>query len=633
MADLINDAYGVEVSASTNTPESNFNQYEAKHTLDNEEEEDGDNSIPIRKRTDDDDDLNDDYDSNLEQEQEEPSNEADNVIYPEQSDSQSETTDDSNPSFYDSKKLAQENEFGASELNATDQFSGEFGEMKPSDNSNENDYISFNGMAGDDSSNARADFENQPDIIFGNSNENSLFNTYSENDNSLELSNESQFQDILGFGSLGINSDNDFLGFKSFNSAENGDNQFGSNGFGNDNYMAGILGIGALGVEMAIGENMTKSSNKPPVTMNGAFTDGLKKAVNIGKAAVSTVGEKLASKTKTVAKNVYDEHIASPDIYDKLGDTNEANRIRYLRLKKAEEKQQKLAEKQKHDDAVTQYKLQLDRTKHPEKYDENGELKESESSKPTVLNYVKNRVANIENEYNELTDDSILFAKPSASNRRRRSVSRYDDDDTDDWATDFQSSSSSKGDIFGFQGQSRNRTEDDDFFNRKSFGKTNANYRKSASASAPRNEGLGLMGIPLGDALGFSVGADRPAMGNALDDTLGFGSMRQQSESRPQNTPMQGFSLDETLGFSRPINPVSDTNRSQSTKDNVNAFKKKNKTSSSKKTKKIVPSETRIPNRSAYDAFMKKPDKPKDMSGRKTIKPKNHTSKSKKTKS
>ncbi len=300
-------------------------------------------------------------------------------------------------------------------------------------------------------------------------------------------------------------------------------------------------------------------------------------------------------------------------------------------MKKAEEKQQKLAEKQKHDDAVTQYKLQLDRTKHPEKYDENGELKEP--AKSPVIDYAKHRIANIENEYNELTDDSILFAKPSASNRRRRSVSRYDDDDTDDWATDFQSSSSSKGDIFGFQGQSRNRTEDDDFFNRKSFGKTNANYRKSASASAPRNEGLGLMGIPLGDALGFSVGADRPAMGNALDDTLGFGSMRQQSESRPQNTPMQGFSLDETLGFSRPINPVSDTNRSQSTKDNVNAFKKKNKTSSSKKTKKIVPSETRIPNRSAYDAFMKKPDKPKDMSGRKTIKPKNHTSKSKKTKS
>ncbi|MCK9576341.1 MAG: hypothetical protein M0R51_10500, partial [Clostridia bacterium] len=321
MADLINDAYGVEVSASTNTPEFNFNQYEAKHTLDNEEEEeDGDNSIPIRKRTDDDDDLNDDYDSNLEQEQEEPSNEADDVIYPEQSDSQSETTDDSNPSFYDSKKLAQENEFGASELNATDQFSGEFGEMKPSDNSNENDYISFNGMAGDDSSNARADFENQLDIIFGNSNENSLFNTYSENDNSLELSNESQFQDILGFGSLGINSDNDFLGFKSFNSAENGDNQFGLNGFGNDNYMAGILGIGALGVGMAIGENMTNSSNKPPVTMNGAFIDGLKKAVNDGKAAVSTVVEKLASKTKTVAKNVYDEHIASPDIYDEFYD-------------------------------------------------------------------------------------------------------------------------------------------------------------------------------------------------------------------------------------------------------------------------------------------------------------------------
>ena len=623
MADLINDAYGVEVSASTNTPESNFNQYEAKHTLDNEEEEDGDNSIPIRKRTDDDDDLNDDYDSNLEQEQEEPSNEADDVIYPEQSDSQSETTDDSNPSFYDSKKLAQENEFGASELNATDQFSGEFGEMKPSDNSNENDYISFNGMAGDDSSNARADFENQLDIIFGNSNENSLFNTYSENDNSLELSNESQFQDILGFGSLGINSDNDFLGFKSFNSAENGDNQFGLNGFGNDNYMAGILGIGALGVGMAIGENMTKSSNKPPVTMNGAFTDGLKKAVNIGKAAVSTVGEKLASKTKTVAKNVYDEHIASPDIYDKLGETDEANRIRDLRLRKAEEKQQKLAEKQKHDDTVTQYKLQLDRTKHPEKYDENGELKEPESSKPTVLNYVKKRVANLENEFEELTDDSFLVSREPAS-RPTRSRSTYNE--SEDMFQDSSSNSSfgsSQNYIFGgLQNQQSDRYESSFFADKPA--NRNTNRQKPRSSPQRRDSEFSSMkGIPLedtlgfgfgngresagyssDDTLGFGFGNGRESAGYSLDDTLGFGQMSNNGTHNPANQ-MRGISLDESLGFGMMSQePI----RSQRTKENITAFKKKNKTSSQKRTKKTKPVDSRIPDRSAYDEFMKKPE-------------------------
>ena len=81
----------------------------------------------------------------------------------------------------------------------------------------------------------RSDFENQPDIIFGNSNENSLFDTYSENDNSLESNNENQFQDILGFGSLGTNSDNDFLGFSSF-SNKNNEDSFNFNGFGNDTW-------------------------------------------------------------------------------------------------------------------------------------------------------------------------------------------------------------------------------------------------------------------------------------------------------------------------------------------------------------------------------------------------------------
>ena len=596
MTNIINDYYGLEVSANQNAPESNMHQYEAKRTMDNEAEEEDGNDMPNRRRPEEDEFT--DYD--LEDDDEEPENEVDDVIYPEPS--EPDESGNSPESFYDSEKLARENEFGASELNATDQFSGEFGEMKTSNNSQGNDYISFNGMAGDASSNARSDFENQPDIIFGNSNENSLFDTYSENDNSLESNNENQFQDILGFGSLGTNSDNDFLGFSSF-SNKNNEDSFNFNGFGNDTYMAGIFGLGALGVGAAIDTSQTKH-RQPPVTMNGAFTDGLKKAVNLGKAAVSTAGEKIASKAKTVAKNVYDEHIASPDIYDKLGDTNEANRIRYLRLKKAEEKQQKLAEKQKHDDAVTQYKLQLDRTKHPEKYDENGELKEPESSKPTVLNYVKNRGANLENEFEELTDDSFLVSREPAS-RPTRSRSTYNE--SEDMFQDSSSNSSfgsSQNYIFGgLQNQQSDRYESSFFADKPA--NRNTNRQKPRSSPQRRDSEFSSMkGIPLEDTLGFGFGNGRESAGYSLDDTLGFGQMSSNGTHNPANQ-MRGISLDESLGFGITTQaPI----RSQRTKENITAFKKTNKTSSQNRTKKTKPVDSRIPNRSAYDEFMKKPE-------------------------
>ncbi|NLD20821.1 MAG: cell envelope integrity protein TolA, partial [Clostridiales bacterium] len=601
MTNVINDYYGLEVSANQNAPESNMHQYEAKRTMDNEAEEEDGNDMPRRS----DEDEFTDYD--LEDDDEEPENEVDDVIYPEPS--EPDESGNSPESFYDSEKLARENEFGASELNATNQFSGEFGEMKTTNNSQGNDYISFNGMAGDDSSNARSDFENQPDIIFGNSNENSLFDTYSENDNSLESNNENQFQDILGFGSLGINSDNDFLGFSSF-SNKNNEDSFNFNGFGNDTYMAGIFGLGALGVGATIDTSQSKY-HQPPVAMNGAFTDALKKAVNMGKEAVVTVGEKLASKAKTVAKNVYDEHIASPDIYDKLGENSEANRIRDLRLKKAEEKQQKLAEKQqklaekqKYDDAVTQYKLRLDRTKHPEKYDENGELKEPESSKPTVLNYVKNRGANLENEFKELTDDSFLVSREPVS-RPTRSRSTYNE--SEDISQDSSSDSSfgpSQNYIFGgLQNQQSDRYESSFFADKPA--NRNTNRQKPRSSPQRRDSEFSSMkGIPLEDTLGFGFGNGRESAGYSLDDTLGFGQMSSNGTHNPANQ-MRGISLAESLGFGiitqAPI-------RSQRTKENITAFKKKNKTSSQKRTKKTKPVDSRIPDRSAYDEFMKKPE-------------------------
>ena len=601
MTNVINDYYGLEVSANQNAPESNMHQYEAKRTMDNEAEEEDGNDMPRRS----DEDEFTDYD--LEDDDEEPENEVDDVIYPEPS--EPDESGNSPESFYDSEKLARENEFGASELNATDQFSGEFGEMKTSNNSQGNDYISFNGMAGDDSSNARSDFENQPDIIFGNSNENSLFDTYSENDNSLESNNENQFQDILGFGSLGTNSDNDFLGFSSF-SNKNNEDSFNFNGFGNDTYMAGIFGLGALGVGATIDTSQSKY-HQPPVTMNGAFTDALKKAVNMGKEAVVTVGEKLASKAKTVAKNVYDEHIASPDIYDKLGENSEANRIRDLRLKKAEEKQQKLAEKQqklaekqKYDDAVTQYKLRLDRTKHPEKYDENGELKEPESSKPTVLNYVKKRVANLENEFEELTDDSFLVSREPVS-RPTRFRSTYNE--PEDMFQDSSSNSSfgsSQNYIFGgLQNQQSDRYESSFFADKPA--NRNTNRQKPRSSPQRRDSEFSSMkGIPLEDTLGFGFGNGRESAGYSLDDTLGFGQMSSNGTHNPANQ-MRGISLDESLGFGMMSQePI----RSQRTKENITAFKKKNKTSSQKRTKKTKPVDSRIPDRSAYDEFMKKPE-------------------------
>ena len=138
------DYYGL----NRTKPESNMHQYEAKRTMDNEAEEEDGNDTPNRRRPEEDEFT--DYD--LEDDDEEPENEVDDVIYPEPS--EPDESGNSPESFYDSEKLAQENEFGASELNATDQFSGEFGEMKTSNNSQGNDYISFNGMAGDASSNA-----------------------------------------------------------------------------------------------------------------------------------------------------------------------------------------------------------------------------------------------------------------------------------------------------------------------------------------------------------------------------------------------------------------------------------------------------------------------------------------------
>ena len=313
--------------------------------------------------------------------------------------------------------------------------------------------------------------------------------------------------------------------------------------------------------------------------------------MNTGKAAVITVGEKLASKTKTVAKNVYDEHIASPDIYDKLGDSNEANRIRYLRLKKAEEKQQKLAEKQqklaekqKYDAAVSQYKLRLDRTKHPEKYDENGELKESESSKPTVLNYVKNRLANIKNEYDELTDDSFLVSREPVSRPKRSSA--YNEPANRNTNRQKPRSSPQRRDS-EFSSMKGIPLEDTLGFG---FG----NGRESA-------------GYSLEDTLGFGFGNGRESAGYSLDDTLGFGQMSNNGTHNPA-TQMRGISLDESLGFGMiSQEPI----RSQRTKENITAFKKKNKTSSQKRTKKTKPVDSRIPNRSAYAEFMKKPEPPK----------------------
>lgn len=595
MTNVINDYYGLEVSANQNAPESNMHQYEAKRTMDNEAEKEDYNDMPNRRRSDEDEFT--DYD--LETEDEEPENEVDDVIYPEPS--EPDESGNSPESFYDSEKLARENEFGASELNATDQFNGEFGEMKTSNNSSGNDYISFEGMSGD----ASSEFENQPDIIFGNNGADSLFTAHAENEQSLNLDTQNQFQNILGFGSLGTNSDNDFLGFSSFNN-KNTEDSFNFNGFGNDTYMAGVFGLGALGIGAAIDTSQTKHT-QPPVTMNGAFTDGLKRAVNIGKAVVSTAGEKLASKTKTVAKNVYDEHIASPDIYDKLGDTNEANRIRYLRLEKAKEKQQKLAEKQKHDNAVAQYKLQLDRTKHPEKYDENGELKESESAKPTVLNYVKNRVENIENEFEELTDDSFLVSREPLS-RPTRSRSTYNE--SEDMSQDSSSNSSfgsSQNYIFGgLQNQQSDRYESSFFLDKP---KSSDKNRQKPRPSPQRrdSEFSSMKGIPLEDTLGFGFGNGRESAGYSLDDTLGFGQMSNNWTSNP-STRMRGMSLDESLGFGITTQaPI----RSQRTKENITAFKKKNKTSSQKRTKKTKPVDSRIPNRSDYDEFMKKLEPPK----------------------
>ena len=596
MTNVINDYYGLEVSANQNAPESNMHQYEAKRTMDNEAEEEDGNDMPNRRRPEEDEFT--DYD--LEDDDEEPENDVDDVIYPEPS--ESDDSGNSPESFYNSEKLARENEFGASELNATDQFSGEFGEMKTSNNSQGNDYISFNGMAGDYSSNARSDFENQPDIIFGNDGADSLFTAHAENEQSLKLDTQNQFQNILGFGSLGTNSDNDFLGFSSFNN-KNTEDSFNFNGFGNDTYMAGIFGLGALGIGAAIDTSQTKH-RQPPVTMNGAFTDGLKRAVNLGKAAVSTAGEKLASKTKTVAKNIYDEHIASPDVYDKLGETNEANRIRYLRLEKAKEKQQKLAEKQKHDNAVAQYKLQLDRTKHPEKYDENGESKESESAKPTVLNDVKNRIANSENEFDELTDDSFLVSREPVS-RPTRSRSTYNK--PEDMLQDSSSNSSfgsSQNYIFGgLQNQQSDRYESSFFADKPA--NRNTNRQKPRSSPQRRDSEFSSMkGIPLEDTLGFGFGNGRESAGYSLDDTLGFGQMSSNGIHNPA-TQMRGISLDESLGFGMMSQePI----RSQRTKENITAFKKKNKTSSQKRTKKTKPVDSRIPDRSAYDEFMKKPE-------------------------
>ncbi len=657
MTNVINDYYGLEISANQNAPESNMHQYEAKRTMDNEDEEEDGNDMATRRRPEEDEFT--DYD--LEDDEEEPENDVDDVIYPEPS--ESDESGNSSESFYDSEKLAQENEFGASELNATDQFSGEFGEMKPSNDSSGNDYISFAGANENDNFSARADFANQPDIIFGNDGANSLFTTYAENEQSLNLDTQNQFQNILGFDSLGTNSDNDFLGFSSF-SNKNNEDSFNFNGFGNDTYMAGIFGLGALGVGMAIGENMTSSSNKPPVTMNGAFTDFIKKkassvksfitnkvnsvpppqsrnrqsssssestynesnnsydespndsahstekqlqdsdsklkrASRFGKAAVSTAGEKLASKTKTVAKNIYDEHIASPDVYDKLGETDEANRIRDLRLRKAEEKQQKLAEKQKYDAAVSQYKLRLDRTKHPEKYDENDELKESESSKPTVLNYVKNRVANIENEYDELSDDSFLVSREPVS-RPTRSRSTYNEPE------DMFQDSSSDSSFGSSQTQQSDRYESSFLADKPA--NRNTNRQKPRSSPQRRDSEFSSMkGIPLEDTLGFGFGNGRESAGYSLDDTLGFGQMSNNGTHNPA-TQMRGISLDESLGFGMiSQEPI----RSQRTKENITAFKKKNKTSSQKRTKKTKPVDSRIPNRSAYDEFMKKPEPPK----------------------
>lgn len=113
MTNVINDYYGLEVSANQNAPESNMHQYEAKRTMDNEAEEEDGNDTPNRRRPEEDEFT--DYD--LEDDDEEPENEVDDVIYPEPS--EPDESGNSPESFYDSEKLARENEFGASELNAT----------------------------------------------------------------------------------------------------------------------------------------------------------------------------------------------------------------------------------------------------------------------------------------------------------------------------------------------------------------------------------------------------------------------------------------------------------------------------------------------------------------------------------
>lgn len=574
MTNIINDYYGLEVSASQ-TPEPNMAQYEAKRTLENEKEN-RINQNPLKRKPEDETENefeSENYESDLEEENEsdDSENKADDVIYPAQP---TEEFSNSESSLFDAEKLAEENEFNKDQLTNNDDFI----ELNTSNERNY-DYIGYN-------SNTNSEFSNQTDIIFGNNDENTLFEVNKENHNlNMYLPNEqsdikNRQQNISGFESISPNMDNDFLGLKMFNPESS--NLF--EGF-NDNNMSEILGFGSLGIATIIGtDQLMKTKEHPPVTMNGAFTEGIKKVASVGKAVAHTVGNKIASK----AKDIYEEHLASPDVYDQLGETQKANKIRYIRLEKAKEKQQKKEEKEKHAEAVANYKRTIDQLNHPDRYDASGELKISSS--PSITDRVKDRIVNIEDEYNELSDNSILFSKEPISRKR------YADSEP----SEFKPSQSSMfdSDMFRF----RNTNEMSEYRPAK---QTKKSRKAKISPQGSQINIAPMAGVSLEDTLGFGGKNQRKSSEYGLDNTLGFGSI--QAESRESMNSMSGYSLDETLGFGSPI--TQETTRSQITKDNINAFKKKNKNITPKKNKKVKTEDSRIPNRTAYDEYMKKLDK------------------------
>ena len=163
MTNIINDYYGLEVSASQ-TPEPNMAQYEAKRTLENEEEN-RTNQNPLKRKPEDETENefeSENYESDLEEENEsdDSENKADDVIYPAQP---TEEFSNSESSLFDAEKLAEENEFNKDQLTNNDDFI----ELNTSNERNY-DYIGYN-------SNTNSEFSNQTDIIFGNNDENSIF--------------------------------------------------------------------------------------------------------------------------------------------------------------------------------------------------------------------------------------------------------------------------------------------------------------------------------------------------------------------------------------------------------------------------------------------------------------------------